>query len=136
MRATKFPLLLIVTVLLLAACGGAATTEVVAAGRTVQAGATPKSSTPTVSSSESDGLAISCSLNDATRQVTCEASGYEEGSRLYWWTNWEQAEAEGETFAFAIMNPRPDLNVSFETCKGGSCQTVTTTLDTFASHAA
>ena len=84
----------------------------------------------TASPSDSGELAINCSLDDAKQQVTCEASGYVEDARLYWWTNSEQAEGEGGTFAFTITRARPDLSIMFEECKSGTCQTVTTTLDT------
>ena len=84
----------------------------------------------TASPSDSGELAINCSLDDAKQQVTCEASGYVEDARLYWWTNSEQAEGEGGAFAFTITRARPDLSIMFEECNSGTCQTVTTTLDT------
>ena len=92
----------------------------------------PQAPRPTVTEQKKTGLAIDCQLNDDERKVTCTASGYTDGARLYWWTNSEPAEAEGAKFDFAVTNPVPDLTVSFEECNSGSCQTVTTTLDTSA----
>ena len=116
-------LLLLLTTLLVTACGGNTNAEVLIDERTVV-------NAPTASSSQTTDLAIDCRLNDTQRQVTCTAIGYVDGARLYWWTNSEKDEGAGETFDFIIANPRPDLTISFEECRSGSCQTVTTTLDT------
>ena len=115
-------LLLLLTTLLITSCGGETKAELLRDGRTV--------TTALTTSSQTTDLAIDCRLNDAQRKVTCTASGYTDGARLYWWTNSEQAESEGETFDFTITNPQPNLIVSFEECNSGSCPTVTTTLDT------
>ena len=88
MRVTRFLLLLIAT-MLLTECGGAATTKVVAGDRAVADTEVTKSSPSTASSSQTDGLAVTCNLDDTQRQVTCEASGYAEDARLNWWTNLE-----------------------------------------------
>ena len=113
----------IAAIFLLVACG-AGTNEAANAGS--KSGTRPD--TPT--SASSDDLAVTCEVDGIRLQVNCVASDYAEGARLYWWTNSEQAEADGDTFEFTIANPRPDLTVSFEECNNGSCQTVTTTLDT------
>ena len=124
MQMRKY-LLLLLTTLLITSCGGDTNAETPRDERTV-------TTALTTGSSQTTDLAIDCRLNDDQRKVTCTASGYTEGARLYWWTNSEQAESEGETFDFTITNPQPNLIVSFEECNSGSCETVTVTLDTMA----
>ena len=130
MTTTKLLLLLVAMAVLLAACGGdsppGTATDERALGDTHAASSSPS----TVSSSQTKEFAIACSLDDAQRQVTCSASGYADGARLSWWTNSGPENGEGGTFAFTIAQVRPDLSITLEECDGGSCQTVTTTLDT------
>jgi len=120
---------LLVVAGLLVACGGDGTAETVADGRTATAART-------ASASASGDLAISCSLDDAGQQVLCAATGYTEGSWLYWWTNAEDitnskdAQNGSATFTFTISSARPSLSINFEECIGNDCQAVTTTLDT------
>ena len=124
MKALKLLPLLFGAVLLVAGCGGSTSSEVAKLVSGV-----PDSQA--ASSSESDGLRITCSLDDPTQLVTCEASGYTESAdRLYWWTKPEQGEAAGETFAFTITRPYSEQSIMFEACTSGSCQTFTVTLDT------
>ena len=87
--------------------------------------------TGTASPAKPAALTIDCTLDDESLTVTCEAEGYsKDADRLYWWTNWNPAEGEGEFFSFTITAVTPDLSVMFEECKSGNCQTVTTTIDT------
>lgn len=83
----------------------------------------------TTGNTQTTDLAIDCQFNDTQQKVSCAATGYADGSRLYWWTSSEPAEAGGSKFEFLITNPVPDLTISFEECNNGSCQTVTTSLD-------
>ena len=118
-------LLLLLTTLLIISCGGDTTAEAPRDGQTV-------ATTP----SQKTDLAIECQLNDAQRKVTCTATGYTDGARLYWWTNSEPAETAGTNFEFPVTNPVPALTISFEECNNGACQTVTTTLDTTKTNSA
>ena len=115
----RLRLLLLLATLLIISCGGDTTAEAPRDGQKV-------ATTPT----QKTDLAIECQLNDAQRKVTCTATGYTDGARLYWWTNSEPAETAGTNFEFPVTNPVPALTVSFEECNNGACQTVTTTLDT------
>ena len=121
--------ILLLLAALITACGGDTAPEVGKDGRAVATTQTTKPSPSMASASQIDDLAISCNFDEAHRQVTCEASGYTEGARLYWWTNSEQAEGEGANFTFRITQERPDLSIMFEECEDGACQTLTTHLD-------
>ena len=73
------------------------------------------------------GLSISCTIDDAQHQVACNARGYAEGSRLYWWTNSMTIdEGEGSTFAFSTAKAHANLRVMLEACQGASCTSVET----------
>ena len=123
MKALKLVPLLFGAVLLVAGCGGNTLSEVAK-----HDGGVPDSQA--ASSSGSDGLRITCSLDDATQLATCEAVGYPESAdRLFWWTEPDHGEAAGETFTFTIARPYSEQSVMFEACTSGSCQTVTAALD-------
>ena len=141
MRATKFLLLLIVTVLLLAACGGAATTEVVAAGRTAQARATPKTSTPQAKTPISPSQtpvpvadtrpAIHCSLDDSVPKVSCTATGLKDDAKATWSSN-VSGTWYGRTFEFDLDEEWklvPELQIALEVCDDSGCKILETLID-------
>ena len=123
-------LFLLLTTLVLTACGG----DAIAAGEeTSAAGGVERpavADSPPARSSQTKDLTTSCHFAARQLRVTCTVSGHTDGTRLFWWTDSEQSEAEGAKFDFTVTNPVPNLIVSLEECNNGSCQTVTTTLDT------
>lgn len=87
--------------------------------------------TGTASPTKSAATTIDCTLDDESQTVTCQATGYsKDADRLHWWTNWTNAEADGEFFSFTITRGSADSSVMFEECKSGNCETVITVIDT------
>ena len=68
----------------------------------------------TPGNTQTTDLAIDCQFNDTQQKVSCAATGYADGSRLYWWTSSEPAEAGGSKFEFLITNPVPDLTIALK----------------------
>ena len=116
-------LLPLLTTLFFAACGEDTATELSSEHRAVTDARPARSPQPA-------DLTINCSLDDAQQKITCDATGYTEGARLFWWTNTEGVESEGSNFIFAIPNRSDGLKVMLEECVRDSCRTLETTVAT------
>ncbi|MQF69597.1 hypothetical protein FIM12_04620 [SAR202 cluster bacterium AD-804-J14_MRT_500m] len=74
-------------------------------------------------------LGITCSVDQAEREVQCQANQDPEGGDLNWTTNASSQHGGGSVFTFIVSEIVPEINVKFEACINDSCKTVTTTID-------
>jgi hypothetical protein len=80
------------------------------------------------------GLTVTCTVDDQTPRISCQAGGYQEGSQLGWTSDTSDAHGGGSQWEFTIDEELLGLQarVLLEECQGSACQTVDTSVDTSA----
>ena len=88
---------------------------------------------PTAKSATS-GLIVNCTLDAEQLRISCQAIGYQTGSRLIWTSTASWANSGSSQWQFTIDAELigPTAQVSLEECQGSICRTVKTSIDTSA----
>ena len=84
---------------------------------------------PTSTPGPTSELGITCSVDQAEREVQCEANQNPVGADMNWTTNASSQYGGGSVFNFIVSEIVPEINIKFEACINDSCKTVTTTVD-------
>jgi hypothetical protein len=77
---------------------------------------------------------VTCTLDVALADISCQASGYQEGAQLTWTSTASWANSGGHQWDFSIHDElvAPITSVFLEECRGSNCQTIETSIDTSA----
>jgi len=77
-------------------------------------------------------LTAICTLDAEQLRISCQANGYQEDSQLTWTSTAAWSYGGGSQWEFTINDEliAPTAEVFLEECRGTTCQTVVTTLDT------
>ena len=80
----------------------------------------------------STGLVVDCTFYAEGLKISCQASGYKDGSRLTWTSTASWASNQGNQWDFTIDSEliAPTTEVFLEECHGSGCETVATSIGT------
>jgi hypothetical protein len=94
---------------------------------------TPTTTAPPESmTTEPVGLTVTCTLDVARAEISCQASSYQQGSQLTWTSTASWANSNGGQWDFTILEElfAPTAEVLLEECQGSNCRTVEISIDT------
>ena len=80
----------------------------------------------------SSELSVGCTLNVQEHEISCQAFGWQEGSKLAWTSTASHANSMGKQWQFVIADDLigPVAKIFLEVCSGSDCQLVETSVDT------
>ena len=99
---------------------------------TSESGTADQSDESTAGTTAPVGLTVTCTLDVARAEISCQASGYQQGSQLTWTStaSWAASQGNQWDFTIGIELIAPTAEVFLEECQGSNCQIVETSIDT------
>ena len=130
----QFPYFLFIflfSLILVSACGGGNSASVEPTESNQKASVT-KVSEPeetAVSGESNAGIVINCSIDHGGEEISCEASGNKEGTRLSWTSNATSSTGGGSYWKFGPESLPATIIVEVEACFRSECELITTQID-------
>jgi hypothetical protein len=89
------------------------------------------SSTPSTTTEPIPALTIDCSLDEAGKRINCQASGYQEGTKLTWTSTASSKTRGGDWWNFNVSGDLigTEATVFLEECAKGFCRTAQVVVD-------
>jgi Tat protein secretion system quality control protein TatD with DNase activity len=89
------------------------------------------SSTPSTTTGPIPALTIDCSLDEAGKRINCQASGYQEGTKLTWTSTASSKTRKGDWWNFNVSADLigTEATVFLEECEKGVCRTAQVVVD-------
>ncbi len=89
------------------------------------------SSTPSTTTEPIPALTIDCSLNEAGKRISCQAGGYQEGTKLTWTSTASSKTRGGNWWEFNVSEDLigTEATVLLEECEKGVCRTAQVVVD-------
>ncbi len=75
------------------------------------------------------GIVINCSVDQGGEEISCEASGHREGTRLSWASNATTSTGGGQYWKFGLELMPATIIVEVEACFRSECELITTQFD-------